>query len=273
MRARREGGPAAVRSRGDRRAGGRDLPARRGRGGLRPLHRGRQARQDRADDLAMRAMVLDAPRTPLRAAELPAPEPGGGEVLIEVAVCGVCRTDLHVVDGELTEPKLPLVPGHEIVGRVASAGSGSPRATAWGCRGWAGPTANAATAARHGEPLRQRPFYRLRPRWRVRRGRGGGRAVLLPDPRGLLRPPGRAAALRRADRLPRAAAGGRRRAAGSVRLRRRGPHRVPGRRHEGRRVFAFTREGDDEAQRVRAGAWRGVGRRLLGAGPRSSTPR
>ena len=70
----------------------------------------------------MRAMVLDAPRTPLRAAELAVPEPGEGEVLIDVAVCGVCRTDLHVVDGELTEPKLPLVPGHQIVGRVASAG-------------------------------------------------------------------------------------------------------------------------------------------------------
>ena len=70
----------------------------------------------------MRAMVLDAPRTPLRAAELAAPEPGEGEVLIDVAVCGVCRTDLHVVDGELTEPNLPLVPGHQIVGRVASAG-------------------------------------------------------------------------------------------------------------------------------------------------------
>ena len=70
----------------------------------------------------MRAMVLDAPQTPLRAAELPVPEPGDGEVLIEVATCGVCRTDLHVVDGELTEPKLPLVPGHQIVGRVSSPG-------------------------------------------------------------------------------------------------------------------------------------------------------
>jgi propanol-preferring alcohol dehydrogenase len=70
----------------------------------------------------MRAMVLDAPRTPLRAAELPAPDPGEGEALIEVAACGVCRTDIHVVDGELTEPKLPLVPGHQIVGRVAGAG-------------------------------------------------------------------------------------------------------------------------------------------------------
>jgi propanol-preferring alcohol dehydrogenase len=71
---------------------------------------------------AVRAMVLDAPRTPLRAAELPDPDPGEGEVLLEVAACGVCRTDLHVVDGELTEPTLPLVPGHQIVGRVLSGG-------------------------------------------------------------------------------------------------------------------------------------------------------
>jgi alcohol dehydrogenase, propanol-preferring len=70
----------------------------------------------------MRAMVLDAARTPLREAELSAPEPGRGEVLLEVAACGVCRTDLHIVDGELTEPKLPLVPGHQIVAKVSADG-------------------------------------------------------------------------------------------------------------------------------------------------------
>jgi alcohol dehydrogenase, propanol-preferring len=70
----------------------------------------------------VRAMVLDAPGRPLRAAELPTPEPGPGEVLLEVSVCGVCRTDLHVADGELPDPKLPLVIGHQIVGRVASEG-------------------------------------------------------------------------------------------------------------------------------------------------------
>jgi propanol-preferring alcohol dehydrogenase len=67
-------------------------------------------------------MVLDAPGTPLRAAELPDPAPGPGEVLIRVEACGVCRTDLHVVDGELDRPKLPLVPGHEIVGTVEGLG-------------------------------------------------------------------------------------------------------------------------------------------------------
>jgi propanol-preferring alcohol dehydrogenase len=68
-------------------------------------------------------MVLDSPGTPLREAELPAPEPGRGQVLVEVAACGVCRTDLHVVDGELPDPKLPLVPGHQVVGRVVEAGA------------------------------------------------------------------------------------------------------------------------------------------------------
>jgi propanol-preferring alcohol dehydrogenase len=70
----------------------------------------------------MRAMVLDAPGKPLRSAELEVPEPGPGQVLIEVAACGVCRTDLHIFDGELPHPKLPLVLGHEIVGRVAALG-------------------------------------------------------------------------------------------------------------------------------------------------------
>jgi alcohol dehydrogenase, propanol-preferring len=70
----------------------------------------------------VRAIVLDAAGTPLREADLPAPEPGPGELLLEVAACGVCRTDLHIVDGELTEPKLPLVPGHQIVARVSGGG-------------------------------------------------------------------------------------------------------------------------------------------------------
>jgi alcohol dehydrogenase, propanol-preferring len=70
----------------------------------------------------MRAMVLDKSRVPLREADLPAPEPGPGELLLEVAACGVCRTDLHIVDGELTEPKLPLVPGHQIVAHVSAGG-------------------------------------------------------------------------------------------------------------------------------------------------------
>lgn len=72
----------------------------------------------------MRAMLLEVPGKPLRLAALPVPRPGPGEVLVKVEACGVCRTDLHLVDGELPDPKLPVVPGHEIVGRVAALGEG-----------------------------------------------------------------------------------------------------------------------------------------------------
>ncbi|HWF96669.1 MAG TPA: zinc-dependent alcohol dehydrogenase family protein [Xanthobacteraceae bacterium] len=72
----------------------------------------------------MRAMVLESPRSRLVLRERPLPVPRAGEILVAVAACGVCRTDLHVVDGELPDPKLPLVPGHEIVGRVAHIGEG-----------------------------------------------------------------------------------------------------------------------------------------------------
>lgn len=72
----------------------------------------------------MRAMVLERPGMPLVMRERPLPAPGAGEVLITVSACGVCRTDLHVVDGDLEHPKLPIVPGHEIVGRVDAVGAG-----------------------------------------------------------------------------------------------------------------------------------------------------
>jgi propanol-preferring alcohol dehydrogenase len=75
----------------------------------------------------MRAMVLERAGQPLRLTELPDPVPGPGQVLIAVRACGVCRTDLHILDGELAEPKLPLVPGHQIVGTVARAGEGAER--------------------------------------------------------------------------------------------------------------------------------------------------
>ena len=75
----------------------------------------------------MRAMLLDAARQPLRLASIALPTPGPGQVLIRTRACAVCRTDLHVIDGELTEPKLPLVPGHEIVGTVAALGEGVDR--------------------------------------------------------------------------------------------------------------------------------------------------
>ena len=75
----------------------------------------------------MRAMILEKPRTPLRAVEIPTPRPRANEVLIRIHACAVCRTDLHVVDGELPNPKLPLIPGHEIVGVVAARGKSARR--------------------------------------------------------------------------------------------------------------------------------------------------
>ncbi len=72
-------------------------------------------------------MVLERAREPLRAVDLPDPEPGRGQVLIAVHACGVCRTDLHILDGELDRPKLPLVPGHQIVGAVVGLGEGAER--------------------------------------------------------------------------------------------------------------------------------------------------
>jgi len=72
----------------------------------------------------MRAMVMERQRTSLVLQDLPIPEPGQGEILLQVLSCGICRTDLHVVDGDLTEPALPLVPGHQIVGRVTQLGAG-----------------------------------------------------------------------------------------------------------------------------------------------------
>jgi alcohol dehydrogenase, propanol-preferring len=78
----------------------------------------------------MRAMLLEAPHRPLRRADVARPEPGPGQVLIAVRACGVCRTDLHVADGELSDRKVPLVLGHEIVGSVAASGAGVDRFSA-----------------------------------------------------------------------------------------------------------------------------------------------
>jgi len=72
----------------------------------------------------MRAMLLDAPGRPLRLAEIPPGAPGAGQILVRVAACGVCRTDLHICDGDLAFIRSPIIPGHEIVGRVARLGQG-----------------------------------------------------------------------------------------------------------------------------------------------------
>ena len=75
-------------------------------------------------DTTMRTMLMRAPHQPLQRTAIPIPSPAPGQVLIRVHACAVCRTDLHVVDGELTRPKLPLIPGHEIVGTIEALGTG-----------------------------------------------------------------------------------------------------------------------------------------------------
>ena len=127
-------------------------------------------------------MVLERAGTPLRAASLQVPEPGSGEILIKVAACGVCRTDLHVIDGELPQPKLPLVPGHEIVGSVAAQGPGvdaaPPSATASACPG-SGWTCGTCCYCRSGQEnlCDHAALHRLPDRRRLRR------ATRWPTPR------------------------------------------------------------------------------------------
>ena len=101
----------------------------------------------------MRAMQLNRGGRALVLADVPIPRPGPGEVLVRVSACAVCRTDLHVVDGDLTEPKLPLIPGHEIVGRIVENGSGQaafPVGTRIGIP-WLGWTCGTCTYCRAGQ--------------------------------------------------------------------------------------------------------------------------
>ncbi|MGE0119532.1 MAG: zinc-dependent alcohol dehydrogenase family protein [Dongiaceae bacterium] len=100
----------------------------------------------------MKAMVLGTPGRQLEWRDLPLREPAAGKLLIEVRACAVCRTDLHVVDGELPHPKLPLVPGHEIVGRVAARGPGVDRFAVGDRVGvpWLGQTCGSCEFCRNG---------------------------------------------------------------------------------------------------------------------------
>jgi propanol-preferring alcohol dehydrogenase len=112
--------------------------------------------------MTMRAMVLEQQRTPLVMRERRLPSAGRGELLVEVAACGVCRTDLHVVDGDLTEPTLPIVPGHEIVGRVVAVGEGVAGFTPGERVGvpWLGYTCGTCPYCRSGrENLCDRPLF------------------------------------------------------------------------------------------------------------------
>ena len=100
----------------------------------------------------MKAMALDRPGAPLAMRERPVPEPGPGEVLIKVAACGVCRTDLHIVDGDLADGRHPIVPGHEIVGRVVKRGKdvAEPRVDARVGVAWLGWTCGQCRYCTHG---------------------------------------------------------------------------------------------------------------------------
>ena len=191
----------------------------------------------------MKAMVLDSPGTPLREAELPAPEPGAGQVLVEVGACGVCRTDLHVVDGELADPKLPLVPGHQVVGRVV--GSGERVGVPW--LGW---TCGECRYCRSG-----RENLCDRARFTGYHLDGGYAELLVADERYCFPLPEGYDDLQAAPLL----------CAGLIGYRALGLTGDAGRlglygfgasahivaqvaRHQGRRVFAFTRAGDAEGQ-------------------------
>jgi len=192
----------------------------------------------------MRAVVLDEPGQPLRLAELPVPEPGKGEVLIRVRACGVCRTDLHVLDGEVRGKKLPVVLGHQIIGTVE--GSGERVGVPW--LGWTCGVCRYCTSGR--ENLCDRAEF-------TGCDRDGGfaeytvadRRFCFPLPDGY--PDLQAAPLLCAGLIGHRAL---RMAGDASRLGLYGfgaaAHIVSQvARHEGRRVFAFTRAGDEDGMR------------------------
>ncbi|MGZ4318559.1 MAG: zinc-dependent alcohol dehydrogenase family protein [Gaiellaceae bacterium] len=201
----------------------------------------------------MRALVLDAPGQPLREAELPDPEPGPGQVRVRVEACGVCRTDLHIVDGELTEPKLPLVLGHQIVGIVDAVGEGVELAA--GERvgvPWLGWTDGDCRFCRSG-----RENLCLNARFTGYHLDGGYAEAAVADARYCFLLPGDQPALQLAPLLCAGLIGYRslRLAGDGERLGLYGfgasAHIVAQvARHQGRRVFAFTRAGDDESQEL-----------------------
>ena len=212
----------------------------------------------------MRAMVLHKPRRPLELRDIRRPEPGLGEILLAVHACGVCRTDLHVADGDLPNPKLPLVPGHEIVGTVAGLGA-DVRGWALGERAgvpWLGWTCGECRYCRTGrENLCQRARftgYHLD---------GGYTEYTVADARYVFRIPADYQDLEAAPLLCAGLIGYRSLvAAGDAeRLGLYGfgaaAHIVAQvARHQGRRVFAFTRAGDTTAQRFAlelGAAWAG----------------
>ncbi len=199
----------------------------------------------------MHAMLLHNPGESLRPAELPVPQPGPGQLLIRVTCCAVCRTDLHVIDGDLKDPKLPLVPGHEIVGTVAGAGALRFR---WGDRvgvGWLGWSCGSC-----GFCARGRENLCDRARFTGYQIDGGYAEYAVADERFCFSiPPGYAD--REAAPLLCAGLIGYRALLATGEAGRLGLYGFGAAahivaqvaRHQGRRLFAFTRPGDSEGQR------------------------
>ena len=212
----------------------------------------------------MRAMLLDAPRTPLRPADMPAPRPGPGQLLLRVRACGVCRTDLHVVDGELTKPKLPLVLGHQIVATVEEMGPGTDRHAAGSRIGvpWLGWTCGECTYCRSGRENLCRGA-----RFTGYEIDGGYAEMAVADERFCFAIPEEYPDLQAAPLLCAGLIGWRslKLAGDGERLGLYGfgaaAHIVTQvARHQGRRVFAFVRPGDAEGQRFAlemGAAWAG----------------
>jgi propanol-preferring alcohol dehydrogenase len=213
----------------------------------------------------MNAMLLDAPHRPLRHASVPRPTPGAGELLLRVNACGICRTDLHVATGELPEPKLPLILGHEIVGTVVERGAGVEHFASGDRVGlpWLGWTCGICDYCRSG-----RENLCDRARFTGYHRDGGYADFTVADSRFCFPLPSRYDDVHAAPLLCAGLIGHRAlRAAGDTgRVGLYGfgaaAHLVAQvARHEGRRVFAFTREADHEGQefaRTLGAEWAGA---------------
>jgi propanol-preferring alcohol dehydrogenase len=201
----------------------------------------------------MRAMMLDRPGTPLTERDIEPPDPGAGQVLLRVRACGVCRTDLHVHDGELPHPKLPLVLGHEIVGTVLRGGEGTGRFASGSTVGvpWLGWTCGACRFCRSG-----RENLCERARFTGYDLDGGYAELAVADERYCFPIPPRYDAVHAAPLLCAGLIGYRSLVAAgdAARLGLYGfgasAHIVAQvARQQGRRIFAFTRPGDEDGQR------------------------
>lgn len=200
----------------------------------------------------MKAMLLEQPGAPLRAMIVSDPEPRSGQVLVKVAACGVCRTDLHISDGELNEPRLPIILGHEIVGHVEAVAPDVRHFRVGDRVGvpWLGHlrlllllhdgTRKPLRCAEVSRATRSMAVTPSMP-WRRPAIASRCRSATPTPPRG-------ATPMRRTDRLSRAAHGWRRMHHRHLWVRSRGAHRRAVAQFEQRAVYAFTRLGDTEAQ-------------------------